>query len=198
MGFLDKLTERFKRYFRMSSVEVIARRYMVTNMFDATLATLGIILGIRIYGVGEASVIVGTCLGAALGLGVSGVVSTYITERAERIAEIKRLERVLLTNLKNSDVARARSYAAIITAIISGASPVVAVLLPTLPYITVLLGMISYEVAFLISLAISLTILFILGAYLGKISKQNKILYGLVTLAAGLLVAAVLITLEVL
>ncbi len=189
---MRRLSGRFDKYYKMSNMGVIVRRYAITNMFDATLAALGIILGSYLYGNINPVVIVGASMGAALGLGVSGVVSTYIAERAERIAEIKKLEKALLANLKNSEIARAHQYAAAVIAFVSGASSAFAVAFSTTPFILTILGLVDGEAAFICSVLLSLTLLYALGFYLGRVSRQNSILYGLVTLGAGVLVATVL------
>jgi len=190
---LSYLLTKLRSYSKISNMNVIVRRYSITNMFDATLATLGVILGSYMYGELKPVFIIGASLGAALGLGVSGIVSTYITERAERIAEIRKLERALLTNLKSSEIAKAHKYAALFISVSSGGSSALAVLLVTSPFMLSSFNVISRYEAFTTSIAIALTMLFMIGFYLGRISRENGILYGLITLGAGILVATILI-----
>jgi predicted membrane protein (TIGR00267 family) len=59
------------------------------------------------------------------------------------------------------------------------------------PFILTLTGIVAIWDAYIISLILTLATLFSLGLYLGRIAKENILLYGLETVAAGLLIIAV-------
>ena len=68
----------------ISRTHGIMRRYFVVNGFDGALTMLGLITGFLVSAPVELAVVIGSCLGAAIALGVSGVSSAYISEAAER------------------------------------------------------------------------------------------------------------------
>jgi predicted membrane protein (TIGR00267 family) len=59
------------------------------------------------------------------------------------------------------------------------------------PFILTLTGIVAIWDAYIISLILTLATLFSLGLYLGRIAKENILLYGVETVAAGLLIIAV-------
>jgi predicted membrane protein (TIGR00267 family) len=52
-------------------------------------------------------------------------------------------------------------------------------------------GVIAVESAYIASLAVTLVTLFMLGIYLGRIAKENALLYGIQTLIAGVATVAI-------
>ena len=52
-------------------------------------------------------------------------------------------------------------------------------------------GLIAVESAYIPSFILTLVTLFVLGMYLGKIAKENALLYGLQTLVAGIITVAI-------
>ena len=86
------LLHQAKLLLRISSTSDIARRYFVVNGFDGALTMLGMIIGFMISSSSDLTVIINTCLGAAIALGMSGLSSAYISEVAERKRELARLD----------------------------------------------------------------------------------------------------------
>ena len=80
----------------------IARRYFVTNLFDGVLTALGLALGYYFAGGQHASTLLVSALAVSFGLGLSGFVSSYLTEVAERRREIIEMEKALLRKLSGT------------------------------------------------------------------------------------------------
>ena len=99
----DSFFGRIKKYAEITEVGEIARRYFVMNAFDGSLTTLGIIIGFFLADIGEtatgAETVIVTTLATALAMGISGIWGAYLAERAERIRELKKLERHMMTDL---------------------------------------------------------------------------------------------------
>ncbi|MCW8893841.1 MAG: hypothetical protein OQL18_11070, partial [Deltaproteobacteria bacterium] len=67
----------------------LARRYFVVNGFDGALTMLGIIMGFYVSDRANLSIIINSCFGAAIALGMSGLSSAYISESAEQKKELQ-------------------------------------------------------------------------------------------------------------
>jgi len=180
-----------KFYLRITRASEVARRYAVSNTFDITLTLLGAVLFSYVAGASERpEILLGLGIGAAVGSGLSGTVSTLITEWAERSRRITELEHVLLTKLRKTAIERAEKFAAMYSAVLSGFCPFVTALLITVPFMLAVHGIIPNTYAIVMSIAIALAMLYVVGALLGKYTGRRPLTYGLYTLLAGLLVLA--------
>jgi len=189
VNFIDKITTQLEF---VEGVE-IARRYLAMNSFDGVLPVMGIVLGgiISLANSAPESVYTTTLLaavGTGLAMFVSGISSSYLTEKAERRREFKELEQSMLSDLSKSAYAKATRTATIVVSLINGLSPALSVTATIAPLILVPLGVASVFSAFIYCVAAGLVLLFILGMFLGSVSKTNIIAYGFKTLAAGFVV----------
>ncbi len=153
-------------------VRAIARRYFISNGFDGTLTCIGVVLGAVLSGVPDGLTVVKIGLGAAVGLGTSAVWSVWEIERAETRAEIRRLERAMLTDLDDTRIQRQQSGARLVHAVSSGMGPVVGVLVPLSPFLFEG-SVFSLTGAAVASVALGVGVLGTFGAYMGSISGQR-------------------------
>ncbi|MBZ6496883.1 VIT1/CCC1 transporter family protein [Natrinema longum] len=169
-------------------VRSISRRYFISNGFDGTLTSIGVVVGAYLSGIADGLTVITIGLGAAVGLGTSGVWSVWEIERAEKQAELIALERAMLTDLEDTAVQQRRAGARKINAVASGIGPLIGILLPLVPFLAqgAVLSMLE---ATLFAIAVGVTVLFVFGAYLGSISKQNWIVAGIRMGLAGIVVA---------
>jgi len=173
----------------------IARRYFIKNGFDGSMTTLGIIVGSWVVGVREPEIIVTAGLGACLAMGVSGLFGAYMTEKAERKRHLKTLEAAMLTDLSDSIHNKASDFVSVYAAFIDGASPMLTAVIALIPFILTLTGTFVIGDAYVVSFILTLATLFSLGLYLGRIAKENIWLYGVQTVAAGILIVAIVLLL---
>ncbi|NKE35340.1 hypothetical protein GWG54_05835 [Natronococcus sp. JC468] len=191
MSDVSSLRDRFdnvRRLLEDEEVRSISRRYFISNGFDGTLTCIGVVVGAYLSGVTDGLTVITIGLGAAVGLGTSGVWSVWEIERAEKQAELMELERAMLADLEDTAVRRRRAGARKINAIASGIGPLIGILLPLGPF----LGqgiVVSMLEATLLAIAVGVAVLFVFGAYLGSISKQNWIVAGVRMGLAGIVVA---------
>lgn len=172
----------------------IVRRYLVVNGFDGALTMLGLIVGFYLSGTKDMRVIVGACLGAAVALGVSGISSAYISETAEKQKELRELEQAMVKDMSGSIHARASRLLPLFVAFVNGVSPFIISLLIISPiwaaHLSVQLPIPPLQLSFIIAL----TILFLLGMYLGKISGEFWLWSGIralvIALATGIIIVA--------
>lgn len=169
----------------------IARRYFVKNGFDGSMTMLGIIVGAWVVNVTQAEIIVTAGLGACLAMGISGVSGAYMTERAERKRDLKKLETAMMKKLNDSVITDATSFVSFYAALVDGGSPILTALVSLSPFFLLFHELIGVQVAYISSLSVTLVTLFMLGIYLGRIAKENALLYGIQTLVAGVATVAI-------
>jgi len=182
---------KFRSYLKISGVASISRRYFVMNSFDGAMAMLGVVVGAYSSGALNPRIVVGAGLGAAIAMGASGFSGAYLTERAERRRKLLVIKKAMLADVSNSIHGRAMNVAAIWAALIDGLSPMLAAVVPMIPFLLNLASVISVDQAVWYSVFSILCILFLLGAFLGKISKESKLRSGARMVAVAILVAFV-------
>ncbi len=175
----------------------IARRYFVLNGFDGILTVLGITAGSFSTNVGNPKVLITSCIGSAIALGVSGVSGAYITEKAERLKEFKELQDTMISDLKDSIHKKNVTHRSIAISVVNGASPFLLALLSTVPYFFALTEVLNMRIAYYLSASISLLLLGILGGFLGKISKESLISYGMKMVGVGVITAGLSLALGI-
>jgi len=175
---------------RREDVRAISRRYFVSNGFDGTLTSIGVIVGAVLSGIPDGLTVVKIGLGAAVGLGTSAVWSVWEIERAETQAQIKRIERAMLTDLDDTRVQREQQGARTVHAVASGFGPLIGVLIPLAPFLfegTLL----SMAEAGVVGVALGIGVLGVFGAYMSSISGQRWYVSALRMALAGLVVAVI-------
>ncbi|MBN2229980.1 MAG: hypothetical protein JW779_10380 [Candidatus Thorarchaeota archaeon] len=187
-GFMD----RVRAQLRLTQGAEIARRYLAMNAFDGVLPVLGIIMGgFASLSFQDPEVIFETSILAIVATSfamlISGITSSYLTEGAERKRDIEELERSLLGSLDGSMIVKATRTTTLVVSLINGFSPFGAGLITALPLMMVFAGF-PIGIAFASSVIVAMLLLFILGLFLGNVSKSNMLAYGIKTLAAGILV----------
>lgn len=181
---LDKLVKPYReiiQYARILNAHSIARRMFVTNSFDGLLSGLGVVLGSYLSGASNPVNYVGSVIGASFSMGFfSGVVATYLSERAERLQELRKTERAMLHPLRGSIYERAAKIVPIYVALWSGLGAMLLPVIGVSPFIfaEILRADVSVTVLVYTSAGIMVAELFTLGAYLGKISGENKFVSG--------------------
>jgi len=169
-------------------VLAISRRYFISNGFDGTLTSIGIIVGAVLSGVPDGYTVIKIGLGAAVGLGTSAVWSVWEIERAETRAEIRRIEQAMLKDLDDTRIQRDQSGARFVHAAMSGLGPLIGILIPLTPFV-VEGTVVTMEEAALIAVGLGIGVLGVFGAYMGSISGQRWYVAAVRMGLAGLVVA---------
>ena len=102
----------------------------------------------------------------------------------------------MLKKMKGTEQEKGMKFASIYAAFVDGVSPALAAFVCLSPYLLALIGVLSGDSVFYASLAISAAVLFFLGVYLGRLSKENTLLMGLKMIALGLFVGALSFLIE--
>jgi predicted membrane protein (TIGR00267 family) len=175
----------------------IARRYLAMNAFDGALTMLGLILG-GLITINPAlpeeaklqfNAILLAAAGTSIAMAISGFSGSYLTETAERDREVDEMGKAMLSDMSESMYAKATKTTSLVVALVDGASPAIAAFIIIIPLFFVPTGVLEYRMAFYIAIIICMALLFVLGLFLGAVSKQNKWAYGAKTLFAGILTA---------
>lgn len=177
--------ELYRRYLKASGALEIARRIFVMNAFDGVLTIMGVVLGAYLSGVQDSGFVITAGVGGSIAMGISGMSGAYMAERAERMRDIRKLESAMLRDLDGTHVVRAFRTASIAVALVDGLSPAIAALLLISPFLMV--PMISMSTAAVLSLALGLVVLFLLGLFLARISEEVALISGLKMLLVGVL-----------
>lgn len=186
MDPLRRAIEKFQDYSEMVNIGEIARRYFAMNAFDGVLTIIGVLMGNFTAGVEQARVVVTTGLATCVAMGISGLWGAYLTEAAERRRELLELERSTLSDLGSTRIGEASRAAVIIVAVVDGVSPFLAALIVLIPFFIPQVFP-SMDFTYLVAIGLALAALFGLGAFLGRISRRNILLYGLRTVVAGII-----------
>lgn len=179
-----------RRVLAKDDVRSLARRYFIANSFDGALTTVGVVVGAYMSGITDGLTVIGIGLGAAVGLGTSGVWSVWEIERAETSREQRNLERAMLTSLDDTRLSRDLRNEQIVLAVAAATGPVLSILIMLLPFLFVdaVLPIFWGTIA---SIATGILLLATVGAYMGSISKQRWYVAAIRMGLAGLVVAVI-------
>uniref|UniRef100_A0A7J3ZL00 VIT family protein n=1 Tax=Fervidicoccus fontis TaxID=683846 RepID=A0A7J3ZL00_9CREN len=196
-GSLLSSLKELRRLAKVAEAQEIARRMFVTNSFDALLTSLGVMLGSYISGVEMPVAYIGAVLGGGLTMGVfSGFLGSFFSERAERLRELHELEEKILRNLKGTIYEKVAKWVPLYVAFWSSLGILVFPMLTTVPFVLAMIGVIGVKVALTMGVVIANSFVFVLGAYLGRISGESAVKTGASMLAVSLLATTVLVVIS--
>ncbi|RLC67328.1 MAG: hypothetical protein DRI48_02595 [Chloroflexi bacterium] len=189
-GRLARYIGHVREYERIAGFSKIARRALANNAFDGVLTMIGVLMGNYMSQVEDAGVVIRIGVATSVSIGVSGLWGAYLAESAERGRELARLERISLTDLRDTKIGRAARMAVIVVSLVDGLSPFVSSLVVLVPFfLAPLIGNILFS--YVLSLILGLVGLFGLGMFLGHISGDSLVGYGLRTVMAGVVAIVV-------
>jgi predicted membrane protein (TIGR00267 family) len=182
-------------YIAVTGATKILRRYFAMNAFDGAMTSLGVVIGSYLSHIHEPRSVMGVIVTSGIAMMVSGFSGTYMAESAERNRSLNELEDAMLINLDDTVYGRASRFVSLFAALVDGSAPFLAAVPSLIPFLFVP-GMIGVETAYLVSIGASLTTLFTLGVYLGRISGENILVNGVKMVVAGLAVALIALVLN--
>ena len=186
------LLRQAKLLIRISRTDDIVRRYFVVNGFDGALTMLGMIIGFLISATEDLTVIINACLGAAIALGMSGLSSAYVSEVAERKLALAKLEKAMITDLRETAHGDAARLVPFWIAIVNGAAPLFISLLILLPLWLAIAGLALPMSPLYAAIAVALLLVFLLGVLLGRVAGISWARSGVQTLGVALATAALI------
>jgi predicted membrane protein (TIGR00267 family) len=185
--------DRLRFLFQLARAHSIARRYFITNGFDGALTILGLNMGFYVSGGVDVAVAISACLGAAIALTVSGFASAYVSEAAEREQELRELEQALVRDLEDTAHGRAARLVPLLIGTVNGFSPFLMALVIITPLWLSQAGIALPMAPLEVSIAVAFISLFLLGAFIGRVSGRFWLWSGLRTLLIAALTAGIIL-----
>jgi predicted membrane protein (TIGR00267 family) len=185
---LGRLRKRLKRYISISGADEIIRRYAVINSFDGLIAAFGIVNGLSLSGNLRSELAVISCMSSGISMALSGFLGVYMSEKAEREADIKELERHLVSSLRGTEIDRAMRVSVLLAALIDSLSPLLSAFIVTIPFILSMYGVLTVEQAYYGFMISSVVLLASLGYAMGRKSGRG-LRYSALMVLIGIIVA---------
>ena len=179
--------KRLRQLAAISRPQDIARRYFVVNGFDGALTTLGILIGFYTGKPVDLNVVTTACVSAAIGLGMSGFSSAYVSEVAERKKEFRQLQEAMISDLSTSAHYMASRWMPLLIALVNGITPLLISLIIIVPLWLAELGIVFQFGPFESAIVIAFIIIFLLGLFLSSISETFWLLSGLQTVVIAII-----------
>jgi len=181
----NSLWDRLDYYDELTDWKSISRRYFVIGAFDGALTILGVVLGAYATGHMNKELVLGAGTGGGIALGISSFVGAYEAERVEAKLGKRDIERALLHEI-GGDQEKAHSFSMLFSSFIHGIAPLIAAFVPIIPFL-----FFEGTVAMVLAIGITFALLFIIGAYLGTLTKERAIISGIRLLLVGMATAAI-------
>jgi len=178
--------KQIKTLLEVSHSKEIMRRYFVVNGFDGALTMLGLVMGFYVSEHVDLSVVITTCVAAALALSMSGISSAYISEAAERRRTLAQLEKAMASSLNESHHARATIWIPWLVALVNGVAPLLIALIIIVPLWLARHGIVLALGPLPTAMAMALVIIFLLGVFLGRVGGTFWLWSGLQSLTVAL------------
>lgn len=157
----------------------ILRRFFINTLFDSTFMQIGIIVGSAFAANQDLHLIIRTLVASSIALGISTGVSTYESEKLERMIKIAELEKAMFRKLDETIISERDRTSVIIISTINFLTPLLCCFIILIPFILSDLGFFSVTVSSMISIVLALSVLFFAGAYLGRLGKRDPFMKGL-------------------
>ena len=166
-------------------------RYILRGLIDGSLSSLGVVIGAS---GGDTSIIIAAGVGGGVANGISNILGALTAERA--VLEGKRAyqEKVLLQNegsLKKSSFYQKAIDKTAVSGMQDGFATAFGSIIPVMPFL-----FLEKSIAIIVSIVITLFILFALGVFIGKISHENLKIAGLKMVIGGVIVAIISFAIE--
>ena len=148
------------------------RGKLIRGFIDGAMSTLGIVVGALSA---SSSVILAAAIGGAVANGISNLLSALSAASTERYTELREVEKAMVTkDLSGSAADRRINRQAWADGLTDGLSTIVGGAIPILPYLFA-----PTNVAIWISIGAVVLVIFLIGMYLGRLSRRNIMFSGL-------------------
>lgn len=171
-------------------------RYIIRGFIDGLLSTLGIVIGAStaIGASAEAAqIIIAAGIGGGVANGLSNILGAFMGEKVEVGKRMEKVEKAMLEEeaLRGTKVDEKFQNEIVSGGVADGLATIGGALIPVLPFLFIAIFAFSTQIALYVSIIFSLIVFFILGVYVGRVSKENAIFSGLKMAAFGGITAVV-------
>jgi predicted membrane protein (TIGR00267 family) len=170
------------------------KRYLTRGFIDGVLASLGVVIGAS-TAIGTTSdaaanaIIIAAGVGGGVANGLSNILGASVGEKLVKEIELAEIEKAMLKkggDLHGTAIDKHLNETLLSSALYDGLATFVGSIIPVIPFIFGSFLFISDMISLYLSIIISLILFFILGLYIGKISRGQMILSGLKLVAFGI------------
>ena len=178
-------------------VSELFRRYFITNLFDSTFVSLGVLSATALVPNPNLALTLSTLVATCVAIGVSTGVGVYEAERLEGEIRIAKMEKAMLRDMRDTDVHRGIRTFRVFVSLVNLAVPLLVLGIVATPLLLAsALGSPSPSTAAMISIVLAIAIIFVAGAFLGRLAERNALREGLRMTAAALATFLLLLVLE--
>lgn len=164
-------------------IKYISSRYIVLGTIDGVVAILGVVIGAFSAAI-NTETIIGAGIGGGIALGISNGIGGLMAEKTVEKRKMLQIEKSLFRSLEGTHISDEVRKKLIADTLTHGGCSFLGSLIPVFPFI-----FLSQNLALLTSIILSITTLFVLGIYIGKITKEHILLAGIKMAVIGALVA---------
>ena len=156
--------------------------HFVRGVIDGLLSTLGVVIGASSA---DTAIILAAGIGGAVANGVSNFLGAFSSEEYKGYQHIQKIEQAMLSEaIEESQIGKEIKKEKLKAGFLDGSSTIIGGFIPVIPFFLV-----GHDTALTWSVICTVITLFILGAYIGKISKKWIIVSGLKLMTLGILTA---------
>ncbi|MEF8848934.1 MAG: VIT1/CCC1 transporter family protein [Candidatus Thermoplasmatota archaeon] len=174
------------------------KRYLLRGFIDGVLSSLGVVIGasaaLGINGsINAFSIVIAAGVGGGVANGFSNILGAFVGEKLVKEIRLEEIEKAMLREgaLRETEMEKDLEKEIISSGIFDGISTIMGSLIPVIPFF---IGYFipAYGYLFLYaSILASLILFFVIGLYIGKISKENLLISGLKLMLFAVVTVAV-------
>jgi predicted membrane protein (TIGR00267 family) len=145
---------------------------LLRGFMDGSLSTLGIVIGAY---AAAGPVIIAAAVGGTLANGISNALSAFSATEAEQYSKMRSIEEAMVSKeLKGSAIERRIRIDALIASAADGVATIIGGAIPVLPYL-----FLKSPQSMFLAAGLVIMMIFLIGIYLGKVSRRNILLSAL-------------------
>jgi len=169
------------------------KRYLLRGFIDGVLSSLGVVIGASTAiglssSVKATTIIIAAGIGGGVANGFSNILGAFVGEKLVKEKRLRKIEKAMLEeeNLRGTEIDKELEKKVFFSGLYDGIATIAGSLVPVCPFLVGVLIKIQNLALLYSSAFISLVLFFLLGVYIGRISKENIIFSGLKLVAFGI------------
>lgn len=179
----DSLSKKIRAVLDEPETGPTMRRFFVNTMFDSTFVILGILIASAFSSEPNLRTVIVTIVTSSVALGISTGISVFEAETMEQSIKMREMERAMLTSLEDTHLHSISRYTIMLVAAVNFCAPIIAGTITLSPFL--LVGENDIKLAAYVSLGLAITILFVVGAAMGRAGDRNPWIQGARMAVAG-------------
>ncbi len=176
MNPFDRVSMRIREVLDVPETGPTLRRFFINTMFDSTFVILGILIGSAFSDEPSLRVVIVTIITSSVALGISTGVSVFEAESMEQKIKLRELEAAMLIRLDDTHIYRVSRFSIILISAINFVAPIISGTVTLMPFL--LMGEAEIRTAAWISVSLAITVLFVIGAIMGRSGERNPWVQG--------------------